>query len=35
MSVKKKLDFYKGRLNPAQISEGMNAASKNANRAMP
>ena len=32
MPVKKKLDAYKGRLTPAQISEGMNAARKNANR---
>jgi AbiV family abortive infection protein len=28
----KKLDAYKGRLTPAQIAEGMNAASENANR---
>lgn len=30
--MKKKLDAYKGRLTPTQISEGMNAASENANR---
>lgn len=30
--MKKKLDAYKGRLTPAKISEGMNAACRNANR---
>jgi AbiV family abortive infection protein len=30
--VKKKLDAYKGRLDAAQIAEGMNAACKNSNR---
>jgi AbiV family abortive infection protein len=30
--LKTKLDAYKGRLSPAQIAEGMNAASKNAHR---
>src|SRR6185312_12883870 len=32
LPVKKKLDAYKGRLTPAQIAAGMNAACANANR---
>ena len=30
--MKKKLDAYKGRLDPAQVADGMNAACKNSNR---
>ena len=30
--VKKKIDQYRGKLSPAQISEGMNAAISNAKR---
>ncbi|GAJ11010.1 unnamed protein product, partial [marine sediment metagenome] len=32
MSIKKQLDSYRGQLNPVQITDGMNAARRNASR---